>query len=67
MMKMPTEKRIYRDLDAAVISGVCAGVARYLDVDTLWVRVAAAAALIFVPFIALVAYFAAVVLLPRIA
>lgn len=32
-MKMPTEKRIYRDLDAAVISGVCAGVARYLDVD----------------------------------
>ena len=41
-MKMPTEKRIYRDLDAAVISGVCAGVARYLDVDTLWVRVAAA-------------------------
>jgi phage shock protein C len=65
-MKMPSQKRIYRDLDSAIISGVCAGVARYMEVDTIWVRAAAAAALIFVPFIALVAYFAAVILLPRI-
>lgn len=66
-MKMPSQKRIYRDLDAAIISGVCAGVARYMEVDTIWVRAAAAASLIFMPFIALVAYFAAVILLPRIA
>lgn len=66
-MKMPSQKRIYRDLDAAIISGVCAGVARYMEVDTIWVRAAAAAGLIFMPFIALVAYFAAVILLPRIA
>ena len=65
-MKIPSQKRIYRDLDAAVISGVCAGIARYLDVDPIWVRVAAAASLLCMPVIALLAYFAAVVLLPRI-
>lgn len=64
-MKMPSQKRIYRDLDSAVISGVCAGIARHLDVDPMWVRVGAAAALICMPVVALVAYFAAVVLLPR--
>ncbi|MDO6568190.1 PspC domain-containing protein [Alteromonas sp. 1_MG-2023] len=64
-MKMPSQKRIYRDLDSAVISGVCAGVARHLEVDPIWVRIGAAAALITMPAIAIVAYFAAVMLLPR--
>lgn len=64
-MKMPSQKRIYRDLDSAIISGVCAGVARHLEVDPIWVRVGAATALIFMPAIAVVSYFAAVMLLPR--
>ena len=64
-MKMPSLKRIYRDLDSAVISGVCAGVARHLEIEPIWVRVGAAAALICMPAIAVISYFAAVMLLPR--
>ena len=36
-MKVPSQKRIYRDLDSGIISGVCAGVARYFDIDAVWV------------------------------
>ena len=57
--------RVTRDLSRAVISGVCAGVARYFKVDTVWVRAGAALGLVFVPMITLPAYIAAVVLLPR--
>ncbi|MFS1703046.1 PspC domain-containing protein [Aestuariibacter sp. GS-14] len=57
--------RVTRDLNRAVISGVCAGVARYFSVDPVWVRAGAALGLIFVPMITLPAYIAAVVLLPR--
>lgn len=57
--------RVTRDLSRAVISGVCAGVARYFKVDPVWVRAAAALGLVFVPMITLPAYIAAVVLLPR--
>ena len=66
-MKLSSQKRIYRDLDSGVISGVCAGVARYFDIDAVWVRGAAVAALVFMPIIILLAYFAAVILLPRLA
>ena len=66
-MKLSSQKRIYRDLDSGVISGVCAGVARYFDIDAVWVRGGAVAALIFMPAITLLAYFAAVILLPRLA
>ncbi len=65
-MKIPSsQKRIYRDLDNAVIAGVCAGVARYLDVDSLWVRGAAIVALFIMPTLVILAYLAAVFLLPR--
>ncbi len=57
--------RVTRDLSRAMISGVCAGVARYFKVDPVWVRGGAALGLIFVPMITLPAYIAAVVLLPR--
>ncbi len=57
--------RVTRDLSRAVISGVCAGVARYFKVDPVWGRAAAALGLVFVPMITLPAYIAAVVLLPR--
>lgn len=59
------KQRISRDLSKAMISGVCAGVAKYVDIDPLWVRVGAAIALVFAPMLVLPAYVAAVVLLPR--
>ncbi|MEC7690366.1 MAG: PspC domain-containing protein [Pseudomonadota bacterium] len=66
MMKFPqTDKRIYRDTSNGVISGVCAGLAKYLDVDATWVRVAAVAGLILFHVPVLIAYIAATFLLPR--
>ena len=59
------EKRITRDLNRAVISGGCAGVGRYFDVEPMLVRGAAALGLVFMPMITLPAYVAAVILLPR--
>lgn len=64
-MKIPTQKRIYKDVDNAMVSGVCAGLARYFEVDSIWTRAGAIAVLFFMPVAALVAYFAAVILLPR--
>lgn len=65
-MKFPeTDKRIYRDTNNGMISGVCAGLAKYLSVDVMWVRVAAVAALVMVSVPALIAYVAATFLLPR--
>ncbi|MGY4383787.1 phage shock protein PspC (stress-responsive transcriptional regulator) [Pedobacter sp. UYP24] len=34
-------KKLYRDTDQAVIAGVCAGLAHYLDIEDRWVRLAA--------------------------
>ncbi|WP_189407425.1 PspC domain-containing protein [Alteromonas halophila] len=64
-MKMPGNKRIYRDTNDAVIAGVCAGTARYLGVDSVWVRAGAVIAAFMLPGITLLAYLAAVFLLPR--
>lgn len=65
-MKFPqTDKRIYRDTGNGVISGVCAGLAKYLDLDATWVRVAAVAGLILFHVPVLIAYIAATFLLPR--
>ncbi|MFT4030913.1 MAG: PspC domain-containing protein [Siphonobacter sp.] len=36
----PTNKRLYRDTKRKVLGGVCAGIAHYLNVDPLWVRLA---------------------------
>jgi phage shock protein C len=33
------EERLYRSRDDAMIGGVCGGIAEYLDVDSLWVRI----------------------------
>ncbi len=64
-MKLSSQKRMYRDLDSGVISGVCAGVARYFDIDAVWVRVAALVGLFVATPVTLLAYVAAVILLPR--
>jgi phage shock protein PspC (stress-responsive transcriptional regulator) len=34
------ERRLYRDEDNAILGGVCAGIAAYLEVDPTWVRIA---------------------------
>ena len=31
-------KRVYRDIDNALVGGVLAGIARYFNIDSLWVR-----------------------------
>ena len=65
-MKTIYEKpRMARDLSRAIISGVCAGVAKYMDIDPVWVRAGAALGLVFMPMITLPAYVAALILLPR--
>ncbi|MBF7074976.1 PspC domain-containing protein [Glaciecola sp. MH2013] len=63
MKTVLNEKRLFRDPSKAIISGVCAGVAKYFDVDPLWVRAGAVAAMITLPFVTALAYVLAVLLL----
>lgn len=49
------DRKLYRDTDDQKIGGVCAGLARYFDLDPLLVRVAFVAS-IFFNGVALVAY-----------
>lgn len=65
MMKVINEKQIKRNTADSIISGVCKGVADYFKLDAFWVRVATLIAFIFAPVPVVLAYFAAVVLLPR--
>lgn len=39
-------RRFYRDMESAKLGGVCAGVARYFDIDPVWVRL-----VLFVPLL----------------
>jgi len=39
-------RRLYRDIENAKLSGVCAGIGRYFDVDPVWIRLG-----IFVPLL----------------
>lgn len=48
-------KRLYRDPENSILGGVCSGIAAYLDVDSLWVRLAFVA-LIFLNLIGLIVY-----------
>lgn len=65
MNKFSSEKRIHRDMAGSVISGVCAGVARYFEVDAMWVRGAAVLALLMMPVVTVIAYVTAICVLPR--
>lgn len=40
-------RRLYRDLENSKLGGVCAGMAKYFDIDPTWVRLAMFAPLIF--------------------
>jgi phage shock protein C len=63
MKTVINDKRLFRDASRAVISGVCAGVARYLDVDPVWVRAAAIVSMIFLTVPTALAYVLAILLL----
>lgn len=65
MKTVNSHKRIYRIMHESVISGVCAGLARWLSVDAVWVRAAAVLSVFMLPGITVLAYLAAVILLPR--
>lgn len=45
-VKTASYKRLYRDVDNKVIAGVCAGIATYLGIDRLYVRLAFLVALL---------------------
>jgi phage shock protein PspC (stress-responsive transcriptional regulator) len=57
-------RRLLRSRDDRVLGGVCGGLARYFNVDPLIIRIAAVA-LIFVGGFAVVAYVAALLLVPE--
>lgn len=42
-------RRLYRDLSNGKLGGVCAGLANYFDVDTVWIRLAMLLPLLFSP------------------
>jgi phage shock protein PspC (stress-responsive transcriptional regulator) len=60
----PGPRRLYRSRGERVIAGVCGGIARYFNVDPVLVRVGAVA-LIFLGGAGLLAYIAAVLLIPN--
>jgi len=49
-------RELYIDTDHKKLGGVCAGVANYLDIPRIWVRVAAVIALMVHPPATLLAY-----------
>src|SRR5919197_1329794 len=57
-------RRLYRSRGDRVIGGVCAGIARYFNIDPVIVRIAAVA-LVFVGGAGVVAYVAALLLMPN--
>lgn len=56
--------QLYRDTVRGKVSGVCAGLAKHFNIDAWIVRLAAIAALIYMPVPVAVAYLLAVVLIP---
>ncbi|MGZ4280051.1 MAG: PspC domain-containing protein [Solirubrobacteraceae bacterium] len=60
----PPPRRLYRSRDDRVIAGVCGGIARYFNIDPVLVRVGAVA-LAFLGGAGLLAYVAAVLLIPK--
>ncbi len=43
-------RRLYRDMESAKLGGVCAGVARYFDIDPVWIRLTMFVPLLLMPF-----------------
>lgn len=51
-----SKRRLQLDRERGMIVGVCAGLARYLDVDATWVRIGAIVAAVFLTKAAIAAY-----------
>ncbi|WP_242920482.1 PspC domain-containing protein [Pontibacter liquoris] len=43
-------KKLYRDINHKVLGGVCSGIANYLNVDMVWIRLAFALLVLGIPF-----------------
>lgn len=56
-------QRLFRDASGAMIAGVCAGLAKHLDIHPWLVRVGAIASFMFLPFATALAYVLAILLL----
>ena len=63
MKTVINEKRFFRDPQKAKVSGVCAGIARYFDINEWLVRGAAIVAFLFFPLAIGLAYVLAILLL----
>jgi phage shock protein C len=57
------DRRFFRDASKAKIAGVCAGLAKHLDINPWLVRVAAVACFVFLPVATALAYVLAILLL----
>ncbi|HEY7620634.1 MAG TPA: PspC domain-containing protein [Solirubrobacteraceae bacterium] len=62
--QQPAPRRLYRSRSDRIIGGVCSGIARYFSIDPVIVRIGAIA-LVFLGGTGLVAYLAAVLLMPN--
>ena len=63
-INVESDRRFYRDADRAVLGGVCAGLAGYLDFNLKVTRILAFIAFLMAMPVAVIAYFAAVFLIP---
>lgn len=63
MKTVLNEKRFFRDAAQAKVSGVCAGIAKYFDVNPWLVRGAAIVSFVIFPFATALAYVLAILLL----
>jgi phage shock protein C len=57
-------KKVYRSREDKIIAGVCGGIAEYLDVDSVWIRLVAVL-LVFLSGIGLVMYIVAWIIMPK--
>jgi len=63
MKQVLNSKRFFRDAANAKISGVCAGIGKYLDLNPWVIRGVAIASFVFMPFATALAYVLAILLL----
>lgn len=63
MKTIINEKRFFRDSEKAKVSGVCAGIAKYFDINEWIVRAVCIVSFILAPFAVGLAYVLAVLLL----
>lgn len=55
--------KLYKDSTNGILFGVCAGVAEWLGISRLWVRIAAVLSIIFLGGTTIIAYFVAALVL----